>query len=674
MCSKTKKKRKRRKSQTKTSNNGVEIQPQEPSNSEVEISPSIPRDFWERQSILALSALLVIVCLTAYYNSLSNDFVWDDRALVLKDKTIRDLGNIPQTFNRDFFDFTEEEEFRYGYYRPIITLSYMLDYAIWGKNPYGYHITNLVVHTICSIFVFWIFLALGLPRHLALLGGTIFGVHPIHTESVSWISGRTDLFCCLFLLAALGCYLANRQNRTFFPLIKKRSIPLSLWFGGSFIFFSLSLFSKEMGIIFIPMIPAIEWFHISKEKKTINWKNILARTAPYLAPTIAYLFLHVMVVERLSNKILKIDMANLYPNIITFFKGFWLYLYKLFLPIHLSAYLKLELLTKLTHPNALFYFFLFIIFFYILAIGSESKPLLGLGGGILLVSMLPLTNIIRITSPKDMGFTMAERFMYIPSIGFILILIVALDWAREEVLKRYTSVKWVPFTVAIYLIGALGYRTVRRNRDWRNDETLFIAETATNSESTLIHSNLGRFYARKGKFDKAVMYMKKALKFSPNNPALLNNLGRIFVDMQEFNEAILYLEKAISLEPDRFQFYNNYGLALAGLGHHKEAIEVYSDAIELRPQAAQVYNNIGVAYKNSGIIEKAEESYLKAIEYDPDYAAPYKNLGIIYLNFLKKPTKAVEALRKSLEIDPSQPDAPIMRNLIFSYDRTKQIK
>jgi tetratricopeptide (TPR) repeat protein len=270
-----------------------------------------------------------------------------------------------------------------------------------------------------------------------------------------------------------------------------------------------------------------------------------------------------------------------------------------------------------------------------------------------------------------MGFTMAERFMYIPSIGFILILVIGLDWSKEEILKRYPSLKWLVPMVVVILTGSLGYRTILRNRDWRNDETLFSAEVSTETESTLIHSNLGRFYARKGKFSKAIFHMKKALNFSPNSPALLNNLGRILVDMQEFNEAILYLEKAIAINPERFQFYNNYGLALAGLGHHKEAIEVYNAAIELRPQAAQVYNNIGVAYKNSGNLQKAEESYLKAIEYNPDYAAPYKNLGIIYLNFLKKPVKAVEALRKSLEIDPDQPDAPIMKNLILTYDSAK---
>ncbi len=652
----------------------VQTEPIKPSDSgaeavtsEVQSTPPKQKRFWEKNPVLLLSVLLVVICFSTYYNSLSGDFVWDDRALILKDKMIKDLGNIPQAFNRDFFDFTDEEPFKYGYFRPVITISYMIDYAIWGENSYGFHLTNLLLHTICSIFVFWIFLALTHVRRLALLGGVLFAVHPIHTESVSWISGRTDIFCCFFLLAALGCYMAYRTDRDSIGFLK--AIPPDLLYGWSLFFYSLSLLSKEMGVVLIPTIVVMEWFHIFQdEEKTFNWKNIIRKTLPYLVLTIGYLILHTIVVKRLSSNILKIDFANIYPNFITFFKGFCLYLYKLLLPIHLSAYLKVDMLTKLTHPDTMFYFFIFIIFFYVTKIASEKKPLLGLGGGMFLVAMLPLSNIIRITSPQDMGFTMAERFMYIPSIGFILVFVVALDWAKEEI--RYPSMRWLSTVVIIALIGALGWRTVLRNRDWQNDETLFIAEAKSDSESTLIHSNLGRFYARNGQPEKAVYHLKQALVMTPDSPALMNNLGRVLIDMGNFAEAAGYLEKAISLNPIRFQFYNNYGLARAGLGHYQEAIKTYLTALELRPTSSQAYNNLGVTYKNTGDFEKAEVCYLKAIEHDEKYAPPHKNLAILYMNHMNKPDLVVGALQKSLEIDPNQPDAALMKSLILSYEFT----
>jgi tetratricopeptide (TPR) repeat protein len=661
----SKKKNRARIAQTapiKPSNSGAEA-----ATSEVQSAPPKQKQFWERKSVFLLSLLLVAICFSTYYNSLSGDFVWDDRALILKDKMIKDLSNIPQAFNRDFFDFTDEEPFKYGYFRPVITISYMIDYAIWGENSYGFHLTNLLVHTICSIFVFWIFLALTHVRRLALLGGVLFAVHPIHTESVSWISGRTDLFCCIFLLAALGCYMAYRTERDSIGFLK--TIPPNLLYGWSLFFFSLSLLSKEMGVVLIPMIVVLEWFHICKrEGKTFSWKNTITKVLPYLVLTVGYLILHTMVVKRLSSNILKIDLANIYPNIITFFKGFCLYLFKLLLPVHLSAYLKVDLLTKLTHPDTMFYFFIFIIFFYVISIASEQRPLLGLGGGMLLVAMLPLSNIVRITSPQDMGFTMAERFMYIPSIGFFLVFVIVLDWAKEKI--RYPSMRWLTTALIIALIGALGLRAVLRNRDWQNDETLFIAEAETTAESTLIHSNLGRFYARNGQLNKAVYHLKQALEMAPDSPALMNNLGRVLIDMENFAEAAVYLEKAISLNPIRFQFYNNYGLAMAGLVYYQKAIEAYITALELRPTSSQAYNNLGVTYKNFGDFEKAEFCYLKAIEHDEKYAPPHKNLAILYMNHMNKPDLVAGALQRSLEIDPKQPDAVLMRSLILSYEFT----
>lgn len=618
----------------------------------------------EISAVLLLSLLLAITCFAVYYNSLSNDFVWDDRALILMDKTIKDLHNIPRAFSRDFFDFTQEEDVKYGYYRPLVTISYMIDYAVWGENPFGFHLTNLLIHIVCSILVFRLFMSLGLPRRLAFLGGVIFGVHPIHTESVSWISGRTDLFCCLFLLMSLSTYIAYRQN--YDPELSFNS-P-GRFYALSIIFYALSLLSKEMGVVLVFMILVMEWVY-----KTSGWKDIAKRIAPYLLVTVGYLVWHSMAVRRLTGSRLKMDLSGMYPNIITFFKGFWLYLYKLLLPINLSAYLKLDMLDGFIQPEAIVCFLMFVAFCCLIITVSKKKPLLGLGGGWLLTTMAPLSNITRITSPLDMGFTMAERFMYIPSIAFILILIIGLDWGRGNILKRY-SLGWVSGVIIIILVGLLGYRTILRNHDWQDDGRLFNAELESHNESPLIHSNLGKFYERKGKLDKAFSHLQRALQLAPQSSGILNNLGRMLVDMKRFDEAVTYLEEAIATNPYKFQFYNNYGLAVAGLGYHKKAIKAYNSALGIEPGAAQVYNNLGVSFKKAGDIKKAHDNYIKATEYDKNYAAPYKNLAILYMNHLKKPGEALGALRKSLQIDPNQAEAPSMKKLITQLESSQKHK
>ncbi len=617
------------------------------------------KTFLGSRSLLCLSLFLALSCLTVYYNALSNDFVWDDRPLILTDRMIRDLHNVPQAFKRDFFDFTEEEDIKYGYFRPIVTISYMLDYTIWQENPFGFHLTNLILHIACTIFLFFIFIMLGVPRPVAFLGSLIFGVHPIHTESVAWISGRTDVLCCFFLLPALGCYIAYRNH----SLPRTQPIMPRLCYFLSLIFYSLSLLSKEMGLVLIPILLVMEWLYFNKPAEAFRQGRI-KRITPYLLLTAGYLSWHSMEVSRFSANRLKLDMLNLYPTILTAFKAFLLYVFKLLLPIQLSAYIKLPMLTGTAQAEGFFYFLVFAALCYIFIVAARHKALIGLSGGLFLVSMAPLLNIMRITSPVDMGFTMAERFMYIPSSWFILSMAITLNWGNELILKRYPSYSKLTVLLVAVMIGALGYRTILRNRDWRDDGTLFNAELAAHNESALIHSNLGKFYARQGKYEKALSQLKSALRLSPDTIGVLNNMGQILVDIGRFNEAIPYLKRAIELDPSKHQLHNNYGLAMAGLGHYREALKAYKIAQSIRPTSAQIYNNMGVAFKKLGDFQNALNSYQRAIKYDKYYAAPHKNLAILYMINLKKPGLALQSLHKSLQLDPGQPEAPSMKKLI----------
>jgi Tfp pilus assembly protein PilF len=636
-----------------------------------ETAPPGKAQFEKGRFILLAVLLLAIICSAVYFNSLSNGFVWDDQPLILKDKTIKDLRNIPRAFTRDYFAFTGEEDIKYGYFRPIITISFMVDYAIWGANPLGFHLTNFISHTACTILVFWIFMQLGLPYYQALLGAIIFGVHPIHTESVSWISGRTDLFCGLFFLASLGAYIAYRKNlpsTTNFRGRKTWAFTPRTFYVLSLIFYSLCLLSKEMGVTFILVVFVLERFYFCKADSVFSLKASLIRTSPYFLLTGGYLYWHFITVKRLGGNMLRADLANLYPNVVTFFKGFWIYVYKLLFPFQLSAYLKVEMLNGLIQPIAQLCFFMFIVFCYTLKTGAKQKTLFGLGGGMFLATMLPLTNITRITSPQDMGFTMAERFMYIPSIGFILLLVTALDWGRDLFIKRYPKMERLPLLLTVFLIGMLGYGTILRNRDWRNDQTLFTSELTHQIESPLIHGNLGMFYANDRQFDKAIYHLQKAIKMSPDTSGTLNNLAQVLLEMNKFSEALPYLEKALSISTSDFQIYNNYGLAVAGLGQYQKAIQAYQAALDIDSSAATVYNNLGVAYKKTGDFKKAEECYLAAIKYDESYAAPYKNIAILYWENLKQPAQAIAAMRKSLKLDPKQREASGMREFLQSIE------
>ena len=151
-------------------------------------NPKPARD--RRPSIRAvLWAAVVAAAVAVYINSLFNEFVWDDLYLIVQDHTIKSFKYLKFTFSSDFFGH-QEDDLVYGYFRPLVSLSYALDYALWQENPFGYHLTNASLHGIASLLVVWALLEMNLGRGAAFAAGFLFAVHPVHTENVAWISGR----------------------------------------------------------------------------------------------------------------------------------------------------------------------------------------------------------------------------------------------------------------------------------------------------------------------------------------------------------------------------------------------------------------------------------------------------------------------------------------------------
>ncbi len=163
---------------------------------------------------------IISVSFLVYFNALRGGFVWDDMVLIVDNEGITKLGYFWKDFARDFFDTTEDTpEFKYGYYRPIISLSYMVDYTLWGLKPWGFHLSNIIFHTICCVLVYFIGNSLFNNHCTSIVASLLFASHPIHTESVTWISGRTDVVAGIFFLSAFYLY-----QKVMHPFLYKKEI------------------------------------------------------------------------------------------------------------------------------------------------------------------------------------------------------------------------------------------------------------------------------------------------------------------------------------------------------------------------------------------------------------------------------------------------------------------
>ncbi|MCZ7584227.1 MAG: hypothetical protein M5R36_13310 [Deltaproteobacteria bacterium] len=313
-----------------------------------------------KKTLFALLLMLAAVSALTYWNSLSGEFVWDDINLIVYDYQIRDLSFLPDIFTRDFFGFQDNAR-KYGYYRPVITISYMIDYALWGLNPTGYHLTNILTHLGAVVFLFFILLRLFRGRALApFLASLLFAVHPIHTESVTWIAGRTDTVCGLFLFLSMGLYMrwadgfaARKGIAIDVPGVPPAdpaagtSGALALW--ASIFIFLVAMLAKEMAII----LPAVLAVYVVAYHTGFSWKRLWPFVPSFLgfgAVIGGYSVYRFMVIEFSTQAK---DPWGVVPTVISFFWTILYYVLKLAWPAQQTGYIQNELIYSVLSPKVI---------------------------------------------------------------------------------------------------------------------------------------------------------------------------------------------------------------------------------------------------------------------------------------------------------------------------------
>lgn len=325
---------------------------------------------------------LISVSFLVYLNALRGGFVWDDMVLIVDNEGIRKWGCFWEDFTRDFFDTTDDIiDFKYGYYRPIISLSYMADYVLWGLNPWGFHLSNIIFHTICGILVYLIFNLLFDNRYTSLAASLLFVCHPIHTESVTWISGRTDVVAAIFFLSAFYFYqrtihippsslltgkkwqrkdIPEKTNLTGDPLRYDLAGPTpnpppyeggdrggdlktfrqflnqgKIYYTCSLVFFAIAMLCKEM-VATLPFLLIAYTCYFAGLRGKRRFAASLLMSAPYFFVLLLYgvtrfVILKISTVVNPGGE----EMEGIYPTAVSFIKTIFLYGGKLLYPVHL---------------------------------------------------------------------------------------------------------------------------------------------------------------------------------------------------------------------------------------------------------------------------------------------------------------------------------------------------
>ncbi|MGD0887490.1 MAG: tetratricopeptide repeat protein [Thermodesulfovibrionales bacterium] len=614
-----------------------------------------------RKRIPALLILIIfLVSFAVYFNALFNDFAYDDKAQVLENHWIRDVKYIPDIFSKSVWSFQEETTIS-NYYRPLMHLIFMLNYYVFGLRPWGFHLVNILFHAGVSTLVFVITSNLLRASSISSQGdekgsvgsllwppfvvAVLFATHPIHTEAVSWVAGIPDLSYTFFFLLSFYFYMRHEGGM-------KGMYPLSV------VSFSVATLCKEPALMLPIILVAYDYIF---EKKEAGYLCFIKGYIPYLLVAGAYLGLRYHALGGFSPQEPHIVLSA-YGYIINVFPLFSQYLEKLLLPLNLNAFHVLHPISSIFETGGIVSLAVTAAFVGVTFLASKKKSKVCFG---LLVIALPLIPSLYIPAIGENVF--AERYLYLPSFGFVLLIALALS--RAKAVKPGLASGLVMISLAVAVVYSAG--TVSRNAVWKDDLTLLADTVRKSPDAALPHNNLGTAYLNQNRLDEAVHEFIAALKLKPDYAEAHYNLGIAYLNQNRLDEAVHEFITALKLKPDYAEAHTNLGIAYANQHRLDEAIHEFIAALKLKPDFAIAHYNLGTAYAKQNHLNEAVHEFITALKLKPDYAEAHNNLGYAYLN-QNRPAEAVSEFIAVLKLNPDDTEA--RNNLELCYGRMKTMK
>jgi len=563
--------------------------------------------------------IIILLSLISYINIFKNEFVWDDHVFILDNQDIRSFSNLPLFFTQDVD----------GLYRPLRTLHYTFIYSIAGKNKFLYHFNGIFLHSLVSILVFLILFEILNKKNIALVAALIFAAHPIHTGRVTNITGSFDLFGIFFMLLSFYLYIK------FSKLGKKNYFLFSL------LFFIIALFASEEAIT-LPFIVILYEFTFNRENfnKKILKNNIIKNYLPYFIIALFYIVLRFFVLG-ISGRMQEYLAGSFFLTLLTMLKVYIYYIYLLIFPVSLTLFRDVDPATSLFNPNVFISGFLLIAIFFF-TIKFQKNKILFFSVFWFFITLIPFSNIL------PLQVFMAERYLYIPSIGFSLLLSYSLFSLYN--LKNKKLIKNIIMVFIVILLGFYIVSTIERNNDFRDNLTLWSKTVDTNPDNSRAHDNLGFTYDRAGETEQALEEFKLAVDLQPDNFRALANLGVAYAKLGLYNDSIDVLEKSIELRPYH-KAYDKLGLVYVELLEDEKAIEAFEKAIKIDSRYAKAHNDLATVYGTLGKFDLAIQEFNAAIRIDRDYADAHYNLGIL-LEFMGENQLARKEFEIALNLDP----------------------
>ena len=598
----------------------------------VEAGPDAGRGAAAEIDTLLIAALIFCAALP-YLNTLFNGFVYDDNRQVLENPYLKSFHFLPQVFGTTVWSFVGMQGVS-NYYRPMMTLGYALCYHLFGPLAYGFHLVNICLHVGVVVLVFAVALRLFEDRSVAFVAACLFAVHPIHTEAVAWVAAVTSLDVTFFYLLTFWLFLTMARPRgEISPWIKLAAV-------GSF---ALTIFSKEQALTFPLMAMIYEHFFRADHAETTFWQKV-RRYGDFWLMDAAYLLFRI---EHLGAFAPQIQLARLgwYPSVLSALALVGQYLGKLFWPVRLCAYYVFQKGTSVFEPRVLAGVAAIAACAVVFALLFQRNRTASFGFLWFFITLAPVLDVRYLA-----GNVFAERYLYLPSVGFCWLL----GWAGLKSWRQLTTRQSFWRHALVGASCALGLLmaglVVARNRDWRSDVALYTQTLNVSPRATNIRENLGVVAWNHGRIDEAEKQWNIALKLNPTSPITLTNLGLVYAKRKEYRKAEHYFREAMLHKPDYTDPHLNLGSLMMDLGRFQEAEQQLRAAVALSPLIPSCHNELGKLYLKEGRVANAVEQFTQSVRAAPNFEG-YDGLGEVALQ-QGEASRAEQAYAAAARINP----------------------
>ncbi|XP_075712919.1 protein O-mannosyl-transferase TMTC3 [Rhinoderma darwinii] len=621
---------------------------------------------------IGVLSCVVVLC---YWNSLFCGFVFDDVSAILDNKDLHPSTPIKKLFQNDFWGTPMSEERSHKSYRPLTVLTFRFNYLFSELNAVSYHLLNLLLHAVVCV-IFLKVCKVFLDNQTSLIAALLFAVHPIHTEAVTGVVGRAELLSSIFLLAAFLSYTKSKgpDNSIVWTPIASAVFLVAV-----------ATLCKEQGITVVGICCVYEVFIAQRYTIPVLWDTavqiLLGKgSIPYsLLQTL--LKLVVLMFSTLLLVVIRVQVIQSQLPVFTRFDNpaavsgtpARQLTFNYLLPVNAWLLLNpselccdwtmgtIPLVESILDPRnlatLLFFCFLGNLVIYSVRYSGDSSKAVLMGLCLMVLPFIPASNLF-----FPVGFVVAERVLYVPSMGFCIL--VAHGWKKlSSKSSRLRKLSWVFLAVVLFTHAV---KTFNRNWDWESEYTLFMSALKVNKNNAKLWNNVGHALENEKSYAKALRFFKQATHVQPDDIGAHMNVGRTYKNLdrnKEAEESYLIAKSlmpqvipgkryAARVAPNHLNVYINLAnLIRANESRLEEADQLYRQAISMRPDFKQAYISRGELLLKMNKPLEAKEAYLRALELDGMNADLWYNLAIVYIE-LKDPSEALRNFNQALDLNP----------------------